>query len=208
VLTKEGKMPIRRTRAHLPPPARVFSRLDADDVLLPREASALRKSSALTLAVLMLCAVPLFWAANAAGLIGDVPTAVAKGKDGGLESDDDRLGPGDVDDDERTFLRTDQTSRDNKSTRGTTDDNDTRTKMGTDSTSGNGKSTRGTTKDNDTRTKMGTDDTSGNNSTRGTTNDNDTYTVTGTDTGTQTGAASVTGTGGGAGTGTGGGTDT
>jgi hypothetical protein len=182
-----------------PAAARVFTSLEADDALLPGQASAARKVSALFLALLMFAAVPVFWAANAGGVIGDVPAAVAKGKGGNLTADDDgRLGPGDDDADDREFLRTDNTSRDGKSTRGTTDDNDTRTRMGTDSTSRNGKSTRGTTKDNDTRTRMGTDNTSGNNnSTRGTTNDNDTYTVTGTDTGTLTGAASATGTGGG-----------
>lgn len=174
----------------VPAAARVFSDLQAGDALLPAEASAIRKSSALFLALLVLGAVPLFWAAQAAGVIGDVPAAVAKGSNSGPGGgDDDSSGPGDDDDDDRDALGTDDTSGAN-STRGTTDDNDTRTRMGTDDTSRNNNSTRGTTNDNDTRTRLGTDDTSGANSTHGTTNDNDTRTVTGTDTGTNTGTGS------------------
>jgi hypothetical protein len=146
-------MPSKRSRSCAPPAARAFVRLQAEDALLPAEASALRKSSAIFLAMLMLAAVPVFWAANAAGVIGDVPAAVAKG--GGAGDDDDgRLGPGDGDDaDDREFLRTDNTSGNNNSTRGTTRDHDTKTntKGGTNDTSRPGKSTRGTTRDNDTR---------------------------------------------------------
>ncbi len=147
-------MPRRTTEARaVPPAARVFANLQADDALLASEASALRKTSALFLALLVLAAVPLFWAANAAGLIGDVPAALAKGGNsgpGGGDDDDDR---GDDGDGERTFLKTDDTSG-AVSTRGTTHDNDTntRTQRGTDDTSRNGQSTRGTTRDNDTRT--------------------------------------------------------
>lgn len=151
-------MPRRTTEARtVSPAARVFANLQADDALLPSEASALRKTSAVFLALLVLAAVPLFWAANAAGLIGDVPAAVAKSGNsgpGGGDDDDDRSGPGDGDDDgDRTFLKTDDTSG-AVSTRGTTADNDTntRTQRGTDDTSRNGQSTRGTTRDNDTRT--------------------------------------------------------
>ena len=135
--------------------ARVFSGLQADDALLPAEASAMRRSSAVFLALLMFAAVPVFWAANAAGVIGDVPTAVAKGSGSHLatDDDDDRLGPGDDEADDRTFLRTDDTSGNNRSTRGTTRDHDTttRTRGGTNDTSRKGQSTRGTTRDNDTR---------------------------------------------------------
>lgn len=154
-------MPRRTTEARaVSPAARVFANLQADDVLLPSGASVSRKSGAIFLALLLLSAVPLFWAANAAGLIGDVPAAIAKsgnsGPGGGSDDDDDRSGPGDGDDDDgdRTFLKTDDTSRPGHSTRGTTHDNDTntRTQRGTDDTSRNNVSTRGTTRDNDTNT--------------------------------------------------------
>jgi hypothetical protein len=138
------------------PAARVFTSLQADEALLPGEVSALRRSGALFLALLVLGAVPLFWAANAAGLIGDVPAAVAHGGSsgpGGGEEDEDDSGPGDGDDtDDSATLKTDQTSANGKSTAGTTDDHDTQTKLGTDQTSANGTSTKGTTADNDTRT--------------------------------------------------------
>lgn len=185
-----------RTRA-VSPAARVFGNLQADEALLPGETSVLRRSGALFLALLVLGAVPLFWAANAAGVIGDLPTAVAHGGNsgpgGGDDDDDDRSGSGDGDSDDSATLKTDETSANGHSTRGTTDDHDTATKLGTDQTSANGHSTRGTTHDNDTRTKLGTNDTSANaDSTRGTTNDNDTATRTGNEshTGTNTGTGS------------------
>lgn len=144
------------------PAARAFHSLQADDALLPGQTSALRRSGALFLALLVLGAVPLFWAANAAGLIGDLPAAVAHSGSSGPGSghdddDDDRSGPGDGDDDDDSAtLKTDDTSANGQSTRGTTDDNDTRTRLGTDDTSANGNSTRGTTNDNDTNTNTGT----------------------------------------------------
>ena len=55
--------------------ARVYSRLHADDALLPGEVSALRRSAALFLALMVLSTVPLFLAANAAGLATEAPTA-------------------------------------------------------------------------------------------------------------------------------------
>lgn len=138
------------------PAARVFSTLQADDALLPGQTPALRKAGALFLALLVLGAVPLFWAANAAGLIGDLPAAVAKGSNSGPGGgdDDDNSGPGGGhdDDDDASAAATDDTSRNGHSTRGTTNDNDTRTRLGTDDTSANGTSTRGTTNDNDTNT--------------------------------------------------------
>ncbi len=145
-------MPQTTPASDLPAAARVFSRLEADDALLSTEASVARKSSAIFLALLMFAAVPVFWAANAAGVIGDVPAAVAKGK--GLAQDDDgQLGPGDDEGDDREFLRTNNTSGNNNSTRGTTRDHDTKTNTrgGTNDTSRAGQSTRGTTRDNDTR---------------------------------------------------------
>ena len=142
----------------VPPAARVLSALQAEEALLPGEASALRRGGALFLALLVLGAVPFFLAANAAGLIGDTPAALAKGSNsgpGGGDDDDGSSGPG-GDDDTGTHTRTgrgtDDTSRNGHSTRGTTDDHDTGTKLGTDDTSRNGHSTRGTTDDNDTRT--------------------------------------------------------
>lgn len=154
-------MPRRSKRARpVSGAARVFSDLQANDALLPGQASAMRRTSAVFLALLVLAAVPLYWAANAAGLIGDVPAAVAKGSNSGPGGgdDDDNSGPGsgDDDDDDRTALKTDDTSRNGHSTRGTTNDNDTRTRLGTDDTSRNGHSTRGTTNDNDTRTNSNT----------------------------------------------------
>lgn len=145
---------INRTRA-VPTAARVFSRLDADDALLPGETSALRRSGAVLLALLVLGAVPLFLAANAAGLIGDAPAALAKGSNSGPGGGDDgNSGPGGDDDDDTGTgtARTDNTSAEGHSTRGTTDDDDTVTKLGTDDTSRNGADTRGTTDDNDTHT--------------------------------------------------------
>ncbi len=152
-----------RTKAarSVAPAARVFSALQADDVVLPGQASALRRSGALFLAAMILVSAPLFWAANAAGVIGDVPAAVAHGGNsgpgGGNDDGDDSSGPGnDGDDDDSATLKTDDTSANGASTRGTTDDNDTATKLGTDDTSANGQSTKGTTNDNDTRTATGT----------------------------------------------------
>lgn len=117
----------------VPPAARVLSALQAEEALLPGHASALRRSGAVFLALLVLGAVPFFLAANAAGLIGDVPAAVAKGSNsgpGGDDDDGDSSGPGgggDDDDDTGTRLGTDDTSRNGADTRGTTDDNDTHT---------------------------------------------------------------------------------
>lgn len=156
----------------LPPAARVFSSLQADEALLPGQASALRRSGAIFLALLVLAATPLYFAANAAGLIGDAPAAIAKGSNsgpGGGDDDGGSSGPG------------------GNSGPGDDDDDTVAEAAKTDDTSANGHSTRGTTNDNDTNTRLGTDDTSGNNSTRGTTNDNDTNTNTrNSATGTQT----------------------
>lgn len=169
--------PARRSRP-VSSAARVLSTLQADEALLPGQASALRKGGALFFAVLVLGAVPLFLAANAAGIVGDVPAALAKGSNsgpGGGDDDDGSSGPGsggDDDDDTGTHTRTgragatDDTSRDGHSTRGTTNDNDTRTKLGTDDTSRNGHSTRGTTNDNDTHTGTGTHTRTGGTQTR------------------------------------------
>jgi hypothetical protein len=137
------------------PAARVFSALQADDVVLPGETSALRKSGALFLMLMVLVSAPLFWAANAAGLIGDVPAAVAHGGNSGPGGDDDgqsSAGDDDDDDDDSVTPKTDDTSANGHSTRGTTNDADTHTRVGTDDTSANGHSTHGTTNDNDTRT--------------------------------------------------------
>lgn len=157
-----------RDKRTLPPAARVFGGLQADDAFMPSGVSTARRSGALFLALLVLAAVPLYLAANAAGLLGDVPAAVAKSSNSGPGGgdDDDNSGPGGGDDD---------------------DDDSTGRSVNTDDTSANGNSTRGTTNDNDTNTRLGTNDTSGNNSTQGTTNDNDTRTDTGTH--TRTGAS-------------------
>jgi hypothetical protein len=159
----------RGTQRTVSPAARVFSSLEADDNLLPGHASAMRRSGALFLALLVLSAVPFFLAANAAGLIGDVPAAVAKGSNsgpGGDDEGDDNSGPGSGDDDTGHSgpgprHGTNDTSANGHSTRGTTNDNDTNTRtgtgrFGTNDTSANGHSTRGTTNDNDTNTRTGT----------------------------------------------------
>ncbi len=158
-----------RDKRTLPAAARVYSSLQAEEALLPGQVSAVRRSGALFLALLVLAATPLYFAANAAGLIGDTPAAVAKGSNsgpGGGDDDGDSSGPGsggDDDDDTGTHTRTgrnaaatDDTSANGHSTRGTTNDNDTNTRLGTDDTSRNGDSTRGTTNDNDTNTNTGT----------------------------------------------------
>lgn len=146
------------------PAARVFSGLQADEALLPGGASVLRRSGALFLALLVLGATPLFFAANAAGLIGDLPAAIAKGSNSGPgsgEDDGDSSGPGSGDDDDDSVAdaaKTDLTSANGQSTRGTTadDDTNTNTQLGTDDTSRNGNSTQGTTNDNDTNTNTNT----------------------------------------------------
>lgn len=132
-----------KDKRDVPPAARVFSSLQADDALLPGRASALRRSGAVVLSLLVLGAFPLYLAANAAGLIGDTPAALAKGSNSGPGGgdDDDSSGPGghsgpgggDEDDDTGTHTgrnaagATDDTSANGHSTRGTTNDNDTRT---------------------------------------------------------------------------------
>ncbi len=153
------------SRNRVPAAARAFRSLQAEDALLPGEASLSRKSGAIALALLVLAAFPLYLAASATGVIGDTPAALAKSSNSGPGSgeDDDSSGPGGSGDDDDTgthtrtgTARTDNTSRDGHSTRGTTNDNDTRTHRGTNDTSRNGHSTRGTTDDNDTRTGTGT----------------------------------------------------
>lgn len=140
----------------LPAAARVIGALQTQEALPPAGPSALRRGGAVVLAVLLLSATPLYLSAGGAGLVGDVPVAVAKGPGGepggGDDDGDDRLGPGDDEADDITFLRTDKTSANNRSTRGTTRDHDTktRTRGGTNDTSRPGHSTRGTTRDNDT----------------------------------------------------------
>src|ERR1044072_8465848 len=176
---KEGHMPTPSHRPRrVPPAAHVLGALQPDDALLPGRASTLRRSGAVFLALMVLGAVPFFLAANAIGLIGDLPAAVAKGSNsgpGGGDDDDDSSGPGgrgDDDDDTGTHTRpgardaTDDTSRNGHSTRGTTNDNDTHTKLGTDDPSRNGHSTRGTTNDNDTHTGTGTHTRTGGTQTR------------------------------------------
>lgn len=143
----------------LPPAARAFYNLQGVDVLTPGGHSGTKRSGALFLIVMALLTAPLFLAANAAGLIGDLPAAVAHGSSNsgsGSGDDGDSSGPGDGDDDgdDSTALGTDETSANNQSTVGTTQDNDTKTKMGTDDTS-HGTETGGTTKDNDTNTSTG-----------------------------------------------------
>lgn len=128
----------------VPAAARVLGALQAEEALLPGQVSALRRGGATFLALLVLGVVPFFLAANAVGLIGDVPAAIAKSGNsgpGGGGDDDDSSGPGgggDDDDDTGTHTRTgrgnaatDDTSRNGHSTRGTTNDNDTRTDTGT-----------------------------------------------------------------------------
>lgn len=157
-------------KGKLPAAARVLGALGAEEELPPTRPSARRRAGALVLALLMLAATPLYFATGGVGLTGDTPVALAKGKSGaGDDDDDDRLGPRDDEADEITFLRTDDTSADNRTTRGTTRDHDThtRTRGGTNDTSGDNRSTVGTTRDNDTRS-------------------NTLFSATGTQTGTQT----------------------
>jgi len=141
-------------RRAVPAAASVFGDLQASEALSPGGASVLRKTSALFLALLVLGATPIFFAAFAAGVIGDAPTAIAK-SNSGPGGDDDSSGPGSGDDEDDTTatVGTDDTSANGASTRGTTNDNDTKTKLGTDDTSANAQSTVGTTADNDTGTR-------------------------------------------------------
>jgi hypothetical protein len=147
-------------KRNLPAAARVFADLQADESLLPGGTSALRRTGALFFMFLVLAGTPLYLAANAAGLIGDQPVALAKSGHSGPGGDDDgSSGPGGGDDDDDDSVAgegargTDDTSANGHSTRGTTNDNDTQTRLGTDDTSRNGHSTRGTTNDNDTHTR-------------------------------------------------------
>jgi hypothetical protein len=139
----------RKTAGGVPAAARVFTNLEADEALLPGQASALRRSGALFLMLLVLGAVPLLMAANAAGLIGDAPAALAKGGNsgpGGGDDDDGNSGPGgSSDDDDDTGTHTGTGTHTRTGAAGATDD-----------TSANGHSTRGTTNDNDTHTGTGT----------------------------------------------------
>ena len=85
-----------RTAGRISPAARAFTRMQAEDALLPAEASALKRSGALFFCLMVLISAPLFWAANAAGIIGDVPTAIAHSGNSGPGGDDDdgHSGPG------------------------------------------------------------------------------------------------------------------
>ena len=138
-----------------PKAARAFYNLQGEDALLPAEASALKKSGAIALMAMVLLSAPLFWAANAMGLIGDVPTAIAKdGSSGPGGGDDDNSGPGDGgdgdDDDNAGHQDTQGTSAAARDTAGTTaggddtagnnDDN-----QDTQGTSAGGHDTAGTT---------------------------------------------------------------
>src|ERR1044072_4258598 len=92
-----GTMSKRDAKRAIPAAARAFDSLQAEDAILPGGVSLGRRSGAIALAVLVLAAFPLHLAANAAGLIGDVPTALAKGSNsgpGGGGDDDDSSGPG------------------------------------------------------------------------------------------------------------------
>ena len=109
--------------ARLSPAARAFSSLQADDVLLPAEPSGAKRAGAIILTAMVLISAPLFWAANAAGLIGDLPAAIAKSGGGHGGDDDDHEGHGgggDDDDDDSAggTLKTDDTSANGHSTRG------------------------------------------------------------------------------------------
>jgi hypothetical protein len=125
----------RWTGGHVPAAARAFAQLQGEEALLPSGASAMRRSGALFFMLLVLGAVPLLYAASAAGLISEAPAALAKGSNSGPGGDDDDgggSGGGDDDDDDTgTHTRTgaqaatDDTSANGHSTRGTTDDNDT-----------------------------------------------------------------------------------
>lgn len=155
----------------VPAAARVFGDLQAEDALSSGGVSALRRTGAIFLALLVFATTPLFFAAFAAGVIGDTPAAVAHGNSGpgGGDEDDDSSGPGsggDDDDDSEATAKTDNTSASGHSTRGTTNDDDTVTKLGTDDTSNNAHSTRGTTNDNDTRTQGQTGEQTGQTRTR------------------------------------------
>ena len=157
------------SRRGVPAAARVFGDLQASEALTPGGTSVLRKTGALFLMLLVLATTPLFLAAFAAGVIGDAPAAVAHSNSGPGGDDDDQSGAGsgdDDDDDSGPALKTDDTSANGHSTRGTTNDDDTHTKLGTDDTSANGHSTRGTTNDNDTRTAGQTGEQTGQTQTR------------------------------------------
>lgn len=85
----------------VPAAARVFGDLQAGDALNPGGISVTRRASALFLTLLFLSATPLFYAAYAAGIIGDAPTAIAKSSNSGPGGDDDdNSGPGGNDDDD------------------------------------------------------------------------------------------------------------
>lgn len=145
-------------RPAAPSASRAFYRLQGEDVLLPAEASALKRSSALFLAVMVLLSAPLFWAANAAGLIGDVPSAIAHNGSGHGGSDDDSSGSGgdgdggdDGDDDDDATAGTSAPGAD---TAGTTAGDDDTVTNGTQGTSG-ANDTAGTTAGDDTNTAGG-----------------------------------------------------
>ena len=136
--------------------------------MLPAPPSGAKRASAIFLTVMLLISAPLFWAANAAGLIGDVPAASPRAAADTAATMTTTEGTEAVAMTMTTTatggtLKTDDTSRNGHSTRGTTNDNDTHTKLhDTNATAGgpttparkrNDHSTRGTTNDNDTRTR-------------------------------------------------------
>ena len=160
-------------------PARVFTRLEVDDALLPAEASALRKSGALFLALMVLLVVPLFLAANAAGLIGDTPSALASkgsGHAGGHGHDDHGNGNGgagdDDDEDSASAVQSNDTSANGQQTRGTTKGNTAQ--QASHDTSANGRHTGGTTNanGNGTQTQASNDTSANGQQTVGTTSAN------------------------------------
>lgn len=142
-------MPQRDPESRVPAAARAFAALQAQDATTAGEGpSAGRRLGAAALALLFLATFPLYLTASSGGLLGDTPTALAKGPNsgpslGGEDDDDDRGGPGpapragDENDDTGTHTRdraraaTDDTSRNGASTRGTTRDHDTRTDSNT-----------------------------------------------------------------------------
>lgn len=146
-------MPKRDPENRVPAAARAFAALQGEDATTAGGGpSVQRRFGATVLALLVLAAFPLYLAASSTGLLGDAPTALAKGPNSGPGSsggddDDDSSGPGPAGDDDARAADDD-------------DDTGTHTRTGargaTDDTSRPGASTRGTTRDNDTRTNSNT----------------------------------------------------
>lgn len=148
MIIERGGKPARESR--LGPASRAFLQMSSGEAALEgEETSRARKLAALGLAVLMLCAAPLLWAALGPGSDQAAAVVASKSHDQnsgpGSGDDDDNSGPGDGDDPTDTDLSRATTRK--GTTRGTTTGTgrgDTRASTRAGTTRTNTATTRGT----------------------------------------------------------------